>query len=392
MSTPTSPRKVIIIGCGIVGAAAAYFLRSRGVDVVLLDKEGPASAATGAADGAVSVASKRPGPMMTAALAGISVYRQLDQDGLFTGMFKRRSTFIIAASEAECAVLEAHTAALNGAGVKTVTLDGRDLHKRFAGLSHRAMMMTEVTGEGHAIGYQIVHRLLTASGVVMRRGVDVKHLIVSSDNRRVTGIMAADGPISGDAVIVSAGGGASSLLGLKGVMRPRKGQLLVTERAPALNKGMPGAIMSGRYLLSKGSQQTNATVSARGYGLVIDPLVTGQFLIGGTREDTDVRETNDIEAATQILKDAVELVPDLAKVRLLRAFAGVRTAVADGLPLVGRVSPYDNLYVAAGFEGDGICLGPVMSKATVALVCGESPNIDLTAFDPSRFGQMKVAA
>ncbi len=362
------------------------------MEVILLDKEAPAAAATGAADGAVSVASKRPGPMMTAALAGISVYRQLDQDGLFNGIFKQRSTFIIAASEAECAVLEAHTAALNSAGVKTRTLTGRDLHKRFAGLSHRAMMMTEVMGEGHAIGYQIVHRLLTAAGVVVRRGVNVKHLITSSDSHRVTGIMDATGPVYADTVIVSAGGGASDLLGLKGVMRPRKGQLLVTERAPALNKGMPGAIMSGRYLLSKGSQQTGGVVSARGYGLVIDPLVTGQFLIGGTREDTDTRETNDIEAATQILRDAVELVPELAKIRLLRAFAGVRTAVADGLPLVGRVPLYDNLFVAAGFEGDGICLGPVMSKAIVALACGERPDIDLAAFDPGRFGQMKVAA
>jgi len=57
---PRPPSSVIIIGSGIVGAATAYFLNARGVAVRLLDASAPAAEATGAADGAVSVASKRP--------------------------------------------------------------------------------------------------------------------------------------------------------------------------------------------------------------------------------------------------------------------------------------------------------------------------------------------
>ncbi len=69
---PRPPSSVIIIGSGMVGAATAYFLNARGVAVRLLDASAPAAEATGAADGAVSVASKRPGPMMTAALARLA--------------------------------------------------------------------------------------------------------------------------------------------------------------------------------------------------------------------------------------------------------------------------------------------------------------------------------
>lgn len=390
MSRNPFPSSVLIAGCGIVGAATAFFLARRGVKVTVIDREGPAAAATGAADGAVSVASKRPGPMMVAALSGVALYRELLAERVLTDLFKPRSTFIIAASEEECAVLEAHASALSGEGVDVEMLARDALHSRFPALSPAARLGVEVKGDGHAIGYRIVNRLLAASGVSVRRGVEARYLIETQDGR-VAGIATDQGDFHADAVVIAAGNGAAGLLRLNGVMKPRKGQLLVTERAPALNAAMPGSIMSGRYLLSKGSQKGVET-SARGYGLVVDPLVTGQFLIGGTREDSDARQTNDLEAVRRILTDAVSLVPGLAGVRLLRAFAGVRTAVIDGLPMVGRWPARENLFVAAGFEGDGICLGPVMGQAIAALTCGEKPMLDLAPFRPERFAACEVAA
>lgn len=384
------PSSVLIAGCGIVGAATAFFLARHGVDVTIIDREGPAAAATGAADGAVSVASKRPGPMMVAALSGVALYRQLLAEGVLEDLFKPRSTFIIAASDEECAVLDAHGAALRGEGVTVETLGRAALMQRFPALSPSARMGAEVKGDGHAIGYRIVNRLLSASGATVRRGVSATHLI-EAKNGRVDGIATNQGDFRADAVVIAAGNGAASLLRLDGVMKPCKGQLLVTERAPTLNASMPGSIMSGRYLLSKGSQK-GGPATGRGYGLVVDPLVTGQFLIGGTREDSDARQTNDFDAVKHILADAVALVPGLADVRLLRAFAGVRTAVVDSLPLVGRWPVFDNLFVAAGFEGDGICLGPVMGQAIAALVCGEHPALDLSPFTPARFAACGVAA
>lgn len=390
VSRTSLPSSVLIAGCGIVGAATAFFLARRGIDVTVLDREGPAAAATGAADGAVSVASKRPGPMMIAALSGVMLYRELLAEGVLTDLFKPRSTYIIAASEEECAVLEAHAAALSGEGVQVEMFGRQALRDHFPSLSPAARIGVEVKGDGHAIGYRIVNRLLSASGVTVRRGTEVTGLIEAADGR-VAGLASNHGDFHAEAIVVASGNGTADLLGFNGIMRPRKGQLLVTERAPALNASMPGSIMSGRYLLSKGSQK-GAPTQARGYGLVIDPLVTGQFLIGGTREDTDARQTNDLDAVRHILTDAVELVPDLSRVRLLRAFAGVRTAVIDGLPMVGPVSGRKNLFVAAGFEGDGICLGPVMGRAIADMICGKRPALDLAPFEPARFSTREVAA
>lgn len=389
---PRPPSSVIVIGSGIVGAATAYFLSERGVAVRLLEASAPAAEATGAADGAVSVASKRPGPMMTAALKGVALYGELADSGLFAGAFKRRSTFIVAASDEECTVLEAHSAALASTGVKVETLAGSRLRQIFPALSQNARMAVEVHGEGHAIGYQIVHRLLTAAGIMVERDTDVKALRLADGGRRIAAVETNRGSFSADKVVITAGTGSAALIGLSNVLTPRKGQLLVTERALELNASMPGAIMSGRYLLSKGSQKAGHAPPPRGLGLVIDPLVTGQFLIGGTREDFGKRETNDIDAVSRILADAVALVPDLARLRLLRSFAGVRTAVVDGLPLIGRLPDVVNGFVATGFEGDGICLGPITGMAIAQLICGEVPALDLSSFNPARFPVRGMAA
>lgn len=387
-----SQLSVIVVGSGIIGAATAYFLAERGVAVRLVDASAPAAGATGAADGAVSVASKHPGPMMTAALKGVALYRDLAETGLFAGVFKRRSTFIVASSEEERAVLDAHSAALAHANVTVKILSGPELHRTFPALSGRSTMAVEVQGEGHAIGYQIVHRLLTASGITVCRHTRVTGIRLERGGTRIAGIATDRGNLAADAVVIAAGDGSAALLGLSDVLTPRKGQLLVTERAPALNASMPGAIMSGRYLLSKGSQKVGDAAPPRGLGLVIDPLVTGQFLIGGTREDSGSRETNDIDAVTRILSSAVALVPGLLGVRLLRSFAGIRTAVVDGLPLVGWFPRFENCFVATGFEGDGICLGPVIGKTIAQVICGEEPELDVSSFDPARFAGCGVAA
>jgi glycine/D-amino acid oxidase-like deaminating enzyme len=55
------------------------------------------------------------------------------------------------------------------------------------------------------------------------------------------------------------------------------------------------------------------------------------------------------------------------------------------MPLVGRMPGVDNLFVATGFEGDGICLGPLTGKIISRLVIGQSPEIDISSFDPGRF-------
>lgn len=376
---------IVVIGAGIVGAATAFFLGQAGIAVRLLDASAPAAAASGAADGAVSVASKKPGPLMHAALAGISVYRGLQASGVLADAFRPRPTIILARDNAETVVLERHAAALAGASVRVEWVTDAELRRRIPVLSHEVRAAAVVHEEGHAIGYQVVHRLIRAAGLRVDRNCRVEALIYSSDQSRVTGVRTGHGRIDAAGVVLAAGSGSGSLMRLEGVLKARKGQLLVTERAGELNRALPGSLMSCRYLMSKAAAESVDAPSPRGFGLVIDPLRTEQFLVGGTREDGKEAPDNDLEAVRRLLSEAVAILPGLEGLRLLRAFSGVRTATADGLPLVGRMPGVDNLFIATGFEGDGICLGPLTGKIISRLVTGQPLEVDISSFDPARF-------
>nr|WP_295468141.1 FAD-binding oxidoreductase [Mesorhizobium sp.] len=384
-------KTAIVVGAGIVGAASAYFLARSGFSVRMVDTVAPASGASGAADGAVSVASKRPGAMMNAALAGVALYRELERDGVLAGLFTPRPTLMVAESETESAVLDGHAEALAHAGIEVERHVGAALRARIPALAPGVQMAIEVHGEGHAIGYQIVNRLIEASGVTVERACSVHRLSLAAGGTAVDGVVTDQGSLHADICILAAGAGSAALLDLDQVLRPRKGQLLVTDRAPALNASLHGSLMSCGYLLSKAATSCPDQRTERRYGLVIDPLRTGQFLIGGTREDR-ADSNNDLSAVKRLLSDALRLMPALAQLRLIRAFSGVRTATSDGMPLIGRAAGLQNLIVATGFEGDGICLGPLAGRLVQQLATGVVPEIDLAPFDPGRFAIRRQVA
>jgi glycine/D-amino acid oxidase-like deaminating enzyme len=378
---------VLIVGAGIVGMSAAYFLSTAGWHVRVLEQGVPASGATGAADGAVSVASKKAGPLMTLAVAGARFYETLRASGVLADEFVQRPTYVVATEADELPVLDRHAEQLTTSGVKLRVLGSNERERLLGTVAPSTLAAIEVVGDGHAIGYKVVERLRRIGKFAVERGVAVRGLF--QEDGRVAGVSTDQGIERADTVLIAAGGGSAAFLEPSNLLRPRKGQLIVTERTSG-GSALPGPLMSCRYLVSKGSQPGAERSDARSFGLVIDPLQTGQYLIGGTRED-NADSSTDIDAVRQILTEAVALVPSLAALRIVRVFAGIRTATRDGLPLVGRLPGHDNVWIATGFEGDGICLGPLIGRICQQLICGATIDVDVSALDPQRFSKRAAA-
>lgn len=369
-----------------MGAAAAHFLAAAGARVTLLDASGPAAGATGASDGAVSVASKRPGPMMDLARHARAFYVRSERDGLFRGLFHRRSTFLVARTAIEADLVAQHGADLAAAGERVVEISRAALLDRIPGLGASVCAALEIPDDGHALGYEITERLLHKSSVSIRRNAPVSEIVMRAG--RVGGVAIRNELLAADAVLVAAGIGSAPLLGLGEILIPRKGQMVVTDRASTAGPAIDGHLMAASYLAAKrGIVRDNAHI-----GLVIDPLMTGQFLIGGSREDHRSDHATDAVTIAAILREALDLYPPLAGRRVLRSFAGVRTASRDGLPIVG-LHPYrEGVVIATGFEGDGICLGPFMGACAARLLLGEKPETDLSALSPQRFARVEAHA
>ena len=272
-----------------------------------------------------------------------------------------------------------HGADLARAGERVVEIDRATLLARIPGLGASVRAALEIPDDGHALGYEITERLLRRSRIDIRRGSPASEIVMQAG--RVAGVAVRDDLLSADAVLVAAGIGSAPLLGLGDILIPRKGQMAVTDRASGAGPAIDGHLMAASYLAAK-----RGIVRGNGHiGLVIDPLMTGQFLIGGSREDHRSDHSTDAVTIAAILREALDLYPPLAHRRVLRSFAGVRTASRDGLPIVGPHPQRAGMVIATGFEGDGICLGPYMGASAARLLLGEKPEVDLSALSPQRF-------
>jgi sarcosine oxidase, subunit beta len=57
----------------------------------------------------------------------------------------------------------------------------------------------------------------------------------------------------------------------------------------------------------------------------------------------------------------------------------------DWYPIVGRSEWLDGMYEAVGGSGHCFKLGPPIGEALAALIAGDTPTVDISALDGSRF-------
>jgi len=81
----------------------------------------------------------------------------------------------------------------------------------------------------------------------------------------------------------------------------------------------------------------------------------------------------------------VGLIPRLAPLRVLRAWAGLYDATPDGFPLIGEDPRLPGFVHANGFGGHGFMLAPSASRRVALVVRGEPVDLDPREFAPARF-------
>lgn len=87
-----------------------------------------------------------------------------------------------------------------------------------------------------------------------------------------------------------------------------------------------------------------------------------------------------------ILKLLEKHVQKFEKLRLVESRVGHRPCTPDRLPVIGRVPGYRNVYIASGHCRIGITLAAVSGYVITSMLEEKDAAVDLTCFDPSRFG------
>ena len=120
----------------------------------------------------------------------------------------------------------------------------------------------------------------------------------------------------------------------------------------------------------------------------------GTVLIGATVEDAGYDLHTHSSDLAHLRKLASELIPALAsetEAPQVEAWAGIRPATTDSLPLLGALDPAPKMpgspreFVATGHFRNGILLAPATAVVMADLLENRPPSVDLAPFRPERF-------
>jgi glycine oxidase len=274
---------------------------------------------------------------------------------------------MVARDTDDLAELERLLAHQHDAGLDAERLTSRECRRREPRLSSRVRGGILVPGDHQVDNRALVAALLTAcdrAGVRMERTrVDE----ITMDGDRVTGVSAGGTRTRAGQVVLAGGAWSGEVGGLPpGTLppvRPVKGQLLHL-RGPA--------------------EPPLATGNVRGLDVYLVPRADGRLVVGATVEERGHDTTVTAGAVADLLRDAIELVPDVAELELTETVAGLRPGSPDNAPLLGQAGP-GGLVVAAGHYRNGVLLTPVTAAGiTELLIGGKVPDL-LVPFGPERF-------
>lgn len=330
---------VVVVGAGVIGLGIALEMLDRGARVVVVERGEAMRQASVAAAGMLAV--DDPGnPVELLPLARMSV-------GLYQEFLRR-----VEALSGIAVPFQTHTA---------VQYDAAGGVERLAEHSIDPRQMAEA----------LLGAVRSAQIVVMER-TEIEAVDEVGGELR---IYAAGGvEISAKTMVYAAGAWTAAAALRYGFaeqipVAPRKGQMLRVR----LPEGMA---------LAEVHRNEQVYVVPRTVG-----PQAGTALIGATVEDVGFDVSVHAEDLAHLRGMAAELVPELgseADAPVVEAWAGLRPATPDALPLLGAGAA-PNRFIASGHYRNGILLAPATAVVIAEMIAGETPGVDLSAFSVRRF-------
>ncbi len=178
-------------------------------------------------------------------------------------------------------------------------------------------------------------------------------------------VQSTSNQFSAEKVVICSGAWSQRLLTQLAVssgvrVQPVKGQMLVFAPVPGLINSI--VMHQGKYLI---------------------PRLDGRIVMGSTLEHSGFDKSTTQEARQQLLARAFEMVSELQGVQVEAHWAGLRPGSAAGVPFIGALPGWDNLFINAGHYRNGLVLAPASAGLVSAIVLGETPPVDPSPYDPA---------
>jgi len=373
--TAATHSDVLVIGGGLMGTSAAFFLRRQHRrSVTLLERELIGRQASGTNFGNV----RRQGrdlaqiPLANRARAVWGRIKGLLGEDL---EFVPHGHLRVCYTEAQAAVLETYAREVGPLGLELKLFTAEGLRRRWGIFSNEIVAGSLSPRDGHAnprLAGPAFARAAQRDGARVVEHAEVLHV-----ERDGGGFVAhtAGGTHHGEQLLVCCGAWSNRIAAVFGErvpMEARGPQMGVTEPLPYAigpSIGLSSPIETeGLYF-----RQIRRGNVVFGGGLK-GPALTDQIRAYVTPDNT-LRQ----------LRELRRFVPAFANVQLIRVWSGIEGYTMDWAPVVGASATTTGLYYAFGFNGEGFAIGPGVGEVMAELIATGATSTPIEAFSIGRF-------
>ena len=419
MSIPTKA-DVVIIGAGIVGTSAAYFLSKIGLSVVLCEKGEVAGEQSSRNWGFVRQQGRDPAEI-PAIIRSVKIWNSLSSEiGEDVGYVQSGSLYL-ANTEQQLSDYEAWLEHAKQYQIDTKILSKSEALNKIPSANGKWIGALTTLSDGRAEPSKAttaISRAAVRHGANIITNCAVRGLEFSAG--KISGVVTEFGPIAANIVLCAAGAWSSLFCGRHGVELP---QLVV--RSSVFRTG-PAPLISDHSIWCKDvalrRRQDGGYTVAHGSATEV-PIVPNsfrwmsKFLPAFKTEKTRLRfrldhrfykeltiaknwktgsitpfekeRINQVRPSHSILKEAEanlkRLFPGLKDIKVLEQWAGLIDVTPDAVPVISPVSKLPGFYLATGFSGHGFGIGPAAGELAAGMITGSATNSELKPFALTRF-------
>lgn len=260
-------------------------------------------------------------------------------------------------------------------GFEVEILDGHELRQRDPAFCEGMAGAIQFADSSFTDPYRFLTELAgraEAHGAVVRTNAELTRVVI--ENGRFTGVRLATGEhVGGDTLVLAAGIWSTQLarsLGIHVPMQAGKGyHRNITRPDPCPNVA---SVLVEKHV-------------------AVTPI--GDVLrLSGTVEFSGINDRLVQKRLDMLTASAREYLRGIGPTQTVSEWCGLRPCTADGLPVVGWAPRPAGVFVATGHARMGFALGPVTGRVAAECILDGRPSIDLTPLRVDRFNSVGIGS
>tara|TARA_B100001750_G_scaffold26708_1_gene17669 strand:+ start:3823 stop:5022 length:1200 start_codon:yes stop_codon:yes gene_type:complete len=361
---------VIVVGGGIVGCSAAMFLADAGMDVNLLDRGEISGEASGLNAGSIGGYGwgRSPSLQEHLTMGSLDIFKSLQIEKGYDIEFRQSGSLVAIQSLNQYEYAQERVSYLKSEGMQVEILSPNEAKSYEPNLNGdlNGYMYSSYRGQADPIkSTRAFSEVAKNNGAIITASAPVTSLeqagqgwIVRSHNR----------VFNCQALLIATGAWTSeigNMIGLNIPIQPVRGQMWATDSIPPRIFHTISSMESSEYwhknpIVNEDSppeltHNGDSRVTRHLYGR---QRANGEVIFGGDRELLGFRDDVSFTGIEVNKTHAGEILPFLDQLSVKRTWSGIMPFTPDGLPLIGRIEQYENLFLATGLGSSGFGRGP----------------------------------